>query len=207
MRMKHKSWSEPFLEAHPEIVKVVVQEKDVDFDFQQKTCLEIGTGRGDFIVNMGEKHPELQWIGIEMNVDALAITAKKVVEKGLKNIQLIRQNFQVIAPFFKDESLEKIYLNFSDPWPKKRHAKRRLTASSFLQEYRRLLKKEGELIIKTDNYPLFLFTLEELEKEKWNVILLESPYETIHEDDACTEYETKFRSLKQPIYRLVAKRS
>ena len=180
--MKHKSWSEPFLEAHPEIVKAVVQEKDVDFDSQQKTCLEIGTGRGDFIVNMSEKHPELQWIGIEMNVDALAITTKKVVEKELKNIQLIRQNFQVIAPFFKDESLEKIYLNFSDPWPKKRHAKRRLTASSFLQEYRRLLKKEGELIIKTDNYPLFLFTLEELEKEKWNVILLESPYEMIHED-------------------------
>lgn len=207
MRMKHKSWSEPFLEAHPEIVKAVVQEKDVDFDSQQKTCLEIGTGRGDFIVNMSEKHPELQWIGIEMNVDALAITTKKVVEKELKNIQLIRQNFQVIAPFFKDESLEKIYLNFSDPWPKKRHAKRRLTASSFLQEYRRLLKKEGELIIKTDNYPLFLFTLEELEKEKWNVILLESPYEMIHEDDACTEYETKFRSLKQPIYLLVAKRS
>lgn len=118
MRMKHKSWSEPFLKDHPEIVKVIVHQEDVDFDFSYPTCLEIGTGRGDFIVQMAKKYPDFQWIGIEMNVDALAITAKKVVESGLKNIQLIRQNFIVIASFFPSSSFNKIYLNFSDPWPK-----------------------------------------------------------------------------------------
>lgn len=206
MRMKHKSWSEPFLKDHPEIVKVIVHQEDVDFDFSHPTCLEIGTGRGDFIVQMAKKYPDFQWIGIEMNVDALAITAKKVVESGLKNIQLIRQNFIVIAPFFPSSSFNKIYLNFSDPWPKKRHAKRRLTADTFLNEYRRLLKNEGELVMKTDNYPLFCFSVEMLEQEKWNIISLESPYEEIKEEDAGTEYEMKFRSLHQPIYRLKAKR-
>lgn len=206
MRMKHKSWSEPFLKDHPEIVKVIVHQEDVNFDFSHPTCLEIGTGRGDFIVQMAKKYPDFQWIGIEMNVDALAITAKKVVESGLKNIQLIRQNFIVIAPFFPSSSFNKIYLNFSDPWPKKRHAKRRLTADTFLNEYRRLLKDEGELVMKTDNYPLFCFSVEMLEQEKWNIISLESPYEEIKEEDAGTEYEMKFRALHQPIYRLKAKR-
>lgn len=206
MRMKHKSWSEPFLKDHPEIVKVIVHQEDVDFDFSYPTCLEIGTGRGDFIVQMAKKYPDFQWIGIEMNVDALAITAKKVVESGLKNIQLIRQNFIVIASFFPSSSFNKIYLNFSDPWPKKRHAKRRLTADTFLNEYRRLLKDEGELVMKTDNYPLFCFSVEMLEQEKWNIISLESPYEEIKEEDAGTEYEMKFRFLHQPIYRLKAKR-
>lgn len=206
MRMKHKSWSEPFLKDHPEIVKVIVHQEDVDFDFSYPTCLEIGTGRGDFIVQMAKKYPDFQWIGIEMNVDALAITAKKVVESGLKNIQLIRQNFIVIASFFPSSSFNKIYLNFSDPWPKKRHAKRRLTADTFLNEYRRLLKDEGELVMKTDNYPLFCFSVGMLEQEKWNIISLESPYEEIKEEDAGTEYEMKFRFLHQPIYRLKAKR-
>lgn len=206
MRMKHKSWSEPYLTSHPEVVLTVVKEDDVHLEKDQTYVLEIGTGRGDFILQMAIKHPEYQFIGIEMNVDALAITAKKIVESGVKNVHLIRQNFFVIAPFFLENSFSKIYLNFSDPWPKKRHAKRRLTSPSFLKEYARLLKKDGALIFKTDNYDLFTYSLETLKEEQWKILLLEEPYMTVEDDDAMTEYEKKFRDLGMPIYRLVAQK-
>ncbi len=206
MRMKHKSWSEPFLNEHPELIKVIKEEDDLAFLKGKTLALEIGTGRGDFILNMAQKYPSLFWIGVEMNVDALAVTAKKVVEKGLSNIILIRQNFQYLAPLFPSSTFSKIYLNFSDPWPKKRHAKRRLTSKWFLDEYERLLIRSGQLIMKTDNKDLFEYSLLTLDESVLNLELVDDNYEFKAECDAMTEYETKFRSLGQPIYRLMARK-
>lgn len=205
MRMKHKSWSEPYLLEHSEIVKDIKNQDDVKAILKDKVALEIGTGRGDFILGMAKKHPSLLWIGIEMNVDALAICAKKIVESGLKNVVLIRQNFILISEYFLSESIDNIYLNFSDPWPKKRHQKRRLTSSMFLSEYRRILKKDGSIIQKTDNEQLFDCSLVEFELGKWQIVHSDRNYIFDEENDVMTEYERKFRELGQSIYRLIAK--
>ncbi len=205
MRMKHKSWSEPYLLEHSEIVKDIKSQKDAKTILKDKVALEIGTGRGDFILGMAKKYPSIQWIGIEMNVDALAVCAKKIVESGLTNVILIRQNFILISEFFLSQSIDNIYLNFSDPWPKKRHHKRRLTSSMFLSEYRRILKEEGLLIQKTDNEILFDCSLIEFENNKWQIVYCDRNYVFDEETDVMTEYERKFRDLGQPIYRLIAK--
>ncbi len=205
MRMKHKSWSEPYLLEHSEIVKDIKSQDDVKAILKDKVALEIGTGRGNFILGMAKKYPSILWIGIEMNVDALAICAKKIVESGLKNVVLIRQNFILISEYFLSESIDNIYLNFSDPWPKKRHHKRRLTSSMFLSEYRRILKTDGSIIQKTDNEQLFDCSLVEFELGKWQIVYSDRNYIFDEENDVMTEYERKFRELGQPIYRLIAK--
>lgn len=205
MRMKHKSWSEPYLLEHPETIVVINSEEDVKKLLNGKVALEIGTGRGDFILGMAQKYPNFLWLGIEMNVDACAICARKIVESGLKNVYLVRQNFALISDFFPSESIDNLYLNFSDPWPKKRHHKRRLTYKTFLKEYRRILKRDGSLIQKTDNENLFDFSLESFENEGWDIVYNDRNYIFNEENDVMTEYESKFRSLGQPIYRLIAR--
>lgn len=205
MRMKHKSWSEPYLLEHSEIVKEIKSEADIKTILKDKVALEIGTGRGDFILGMAKKYPSIQWIGIEMNVDALAVCAKKIVESGLTNVILIRQNFIIISEFFLSHSIDSIYLNFSDPWPKKRHHKRRLTSSMFLLEYRRILKEDGSIIQKTDNEELFDCSLIEFENNNWQIVYNDRNYVFNEENDVMTEYERKFRELGQPIYKLIAK--
>ncbi len=204
--MKHKSWSEPFISAHPELIIIVKEERDFDFLKDKYYALEIGTGRGDFLLTMASKDPSRLWIGVEMNVDALAITAKKIVNSGLKNVLLIRQNFQTIAPLFPKERCTNIFLNFSDPWPKKRHAKRRLTSKSFLMEYERLLMTKGSLVMKTDNSDLFTYSLTMIEESALKIEDIDEHYAFDEEHDAMTEYESKFRQLGQPIYRLIARK-
>ena len=112
-------------------------------------------------------------------------------------------NAEVLLPNIKDNSIESIFLNFSDPWPKKRHHKRRLTANSFLDNYYRLLKDGGRLIIKTDNVDLFAFTLENLENSKFKIIYKSDDYQDYDEFDTMTEYEQSFREEGIPIHRLV----
>ena len=108
-----------------------------------------------------------------------------------------------MTPTIKDESIEGIFLNFSDPWPKKRHAKRRLTSNSFLLEYYRILKKGAQLIFKTDNYDLFTYSLEVINESPFKLVEANYNYDGKDEFDAITEYERNFRELGQPIYRLI----
>ena len=108
-----------------------------------------------------------------------------------------------MTPTIKDESVEGIFLNFSDPWPKKRHAKRRLTSNSFLLEYYRILKKGAKLIFKTDNYDLFTYSLEVINESPFKLVEANYSYDGKDPFDACTEYEQSFRELGQPIYRLI----
>ena len=198
MRTKFKAWAQPFINEHPE----VMCEFDSVNDYQDY-YLEIGAGKGQFLLNMALKHPDCFFIGMERNVTCAGFTAKKLVENDIKNAKLVFANAEVALPLINENSVNGIFLNFSDPWPKKRHAKRRLTSELFLNQYYRILKKGGQLIFKTDNYDLFTFSLELVESSSFKLVGADYSYNGKDEFDEITEYEADFRKQNLPIYRLI----
>ena len=144
MRTKFKAWAEPFINEHPEVMCLFDKLND-----EGSYYLEIGSGKGQFLLDMALKFPKLKFIGVEKNVTCAGFTAKKLVENQISNAKLVFADAQQMTPSIKDGSVEGIFLNFSDPWPKKRHTKRRLTSELFLKEYYRILKKGAKLIFKT----------------------------------------------------------
>ena len=197
MRAKSKPWAKPYLESHLEYSPTDEELSSLD-DFY----LEIGCGKGDFLVQMAEKYPDHLFLGIEKNYNCAAMTLKKIVEKELKNVKFLYRDGADITKLLKDHSVKVIYLNFSDPWPKKRHSKRRLTSVSFLDEYKRILKSDGRLIFKTDNTDMFDYSLEMFKEAKFKIISCTYDYQ-LEEDDALTEYENRFRLQGVPIKRVV----
>ena len=198
MRTKFKAWAEPFINEHPEVMCSFEQLNELGSYY-----LEIGSGKGQFLLDMALKYSNLTFIGVERNITCAGFTAKKLVENEVQNAKLVCANAQVMTPTIKDESVEGIFLNFSDPWPKKRHAKRRLTSNSFLLEYYRILKKGAKLIFKTDNYDLFTYSLEVINESPFKLVEANYSYDGKDPFDACTEYEQSFREEGQPIYRLI----
>ena len=170
--------------------------------------IEIGMGKGQFILQLAEEHPEINYIGVEKYSSVLVRALDKREEADIQNLFFLRMDAADITDFFAPEEVSKIYLNFSDPWPKDRHAKRRLTSVEHLRLYDRILKKDGCLQFKTDNRPLFDFSLEQLGEAGW--ITDEVDYD-LHAagpapNNIMTEYEEKFYHLGMPICRLVAHR-
>ena len=198
MRTKFKAWAQPFINEHPE----VMCEFDSVNDYQDY-YLEIGAGKGQFLLNMALKHPDCFFIGMERNVTCAGFTAKKLVENDIKNAKLVFANAEVALPLINENSVNGIFLNFSDPWPKKRHAKRRLTSEQFLNQYYRILKKGGQLIFKTDNYDLFTYSLELIQTSNFKLINADYSYNGKDAFDEITEYEADFRAENLPIYRLI----
>jgi tRNA (guanine-N7-)-methyltransferase len=170
--------------------------------------IEIGTGRGRFISTMAHQHPEINFVGIELEHELLGRVAKKAEELGVgKNLILTPANAIQLTDLFAPGEVSRIYLNFSDPWPKKRHHKRRLTYIEFLKLYRIVLKPDGELFQKTDNRELFEFSLNMFAEDDWKMSkitfdLHNSPWA---EGNIMTEYEEKFSSQGMPIYRVEAR--
>ena len=146
MRTKFKAWTAPYIEDHQEIV---LQEDELNHlnDFY----LEIGSGKGDFILKMSQNNPDMFFVGVEKNVTCAGFMAKKLVEAEIKNAKIVRDDAAIFLTKLNDKSVNIIFLNFSDPWPKKRHQKRRLTSDLFLNEYRRVLKDDVKIIFKTDD--------------------------------------------------------
>ncbi len=198
MRTKFKAWAKPFLDEHLEISLPVEELSSLD-----NIYLEIGSGKGEFLIKMAKKFPKLSFIGVEKNVTCAGITAKKMVEADVKNAKLIYADAQQLLPNFKDGSVKTIFLNFSDPWPKKRHHKRRLTSDLFLKEYLRVLAKGGRLIFKTDNSDLFKDSLEYFENSSFKLISYTENYLGDDEFDTSTEYEEFFRKEGTPIKRVI----
>ena len=199
MRTKFKAWTVPYLEEHQEVMFSLEQLLAFDAAYY----LEIGSGKGQFLVDMAKKFPNKFFVGVERNVTCSGITCKKLVEEEIVNAKLMFIDAEVLMKEIKDDSIESIFLNFSDPWPKKRHHKRRLTADSYLNNYYRVLKKGGRLIIKTDNVDLFAFTVENLEKSPFKLISKTDDYQDYDEFDTMTEYEKSFRDEGVPIHRIV----
>ncbi len=204
MRTKFKAWSGPYLSSHKEIA-VPIDEYD-KIEFKDKTYLEVGSGKGDFIIEMANKHPSMLFIGVEKNVTCAGITCKKISESTLDNIRLIHSDVEQLFPLIKDDSFDGIFLNFSDPWPKKRHTKRRLTDTRFLEAYYRMLKVNGKLYIKTDNKEFFEFSEKSLLNSEFKITSASDNYNGKDKFDAQSEYEKNFRAEGKIIYRVVAKK-
>ena len=170
--------------------------------------IEVGMGKGQFIIEMAKRNPEINYIGIEKYSSVLVRAVEKLEDFEQNNLRLIRMDAENIEEVFDKDEVDRIYLNFSDPWPKDRHAKRRLTSTRFLERYNNILTPEGRVMFKTDNKDLFDFSLEQVEEAGW--ILENHTYDLHHseynEGNVMTEYEEKFSAKGNPICRLVAYR-
>lgn len=170
--------------------------------------IEIGMGKGKFIMELASQNPDINYIGIEKYSSVLIRALEKRESLESDNLMFLRMDAENIEDYFAPEEVARIYLNFSDPWPKDRHSKRRLTSREFLKRYDKILAKDGILQFKTDNRPLFDFSLEEIKESGW--ILDEYTFD-LHKNgpaanNIMTEYEEKFYNLGNPICKLVAHR-
>ncbi len=206
MRLRHRKWGDEFLLENKNLIK----DKDnldqdfIDFINHDNLRLEIGVGRGDFIVQMALANPNVYFLGVEMSSMALAIAGKKILENEIKNVLLINIDMHYLFEKIGENKFDIIYLNFSDPWPKKRQHKRRLTYPTCLNEYYKELKKDGKVIFKTDNDLLFEDSIPYFEESPLEIISITRDYAVLDNDDKMTEYEKKFRGLNTPIKRLIA---
>ncbi len=169
-------------------------------------AIEIGMGKGQFLTALAAEHPDINYIGIEKFSSVLVRAVQKQNELELPNLRLIRMDADSITDVFASGEVDRIYLNFSDPWPKERHAKRRLTSVEFLRRYENILAKNGHVEFKTDNQPLFEFSLEAAEEAGWKLLAVTRD---LHHDTALnkgnimTEYEERFSAQGNPICKMI----
>ena len=171
--------------------------------------LEVGMGKGQFIMEQARRHPEVNFIGIEMYSSVLIRALQKMEEEELPNLKFLRIDARTLPECFAQGEVDRIYLNFSDPWPKDRHAKRRLTSRQFLARYDQVLKSDGIIEFKTDNRPLFDFSLEEAKEANWHIDLC--TYDLHHEEDLMqdnimTEYQARLSAQGNPIHKMIISR-
>ena len=172
--------------------------------------IEIGMGKGRFLHTLAKLNPQINYVGIEKYSSVLLRAIQKMEEDELPNLKFIRMDAEDIDKVFGKGEVDRIYLNFSDPWPKARHARRRLTSPDFFARYDKVLVQDGQVEFKTDNRDLFDFSVESLgESETWGIS--ECTYDLHHDEimnvgNIMTEYEEKFSSMDHPICKLIAKR-
>ncbi len=171
--------------------------------------IEIGMGKGQFIHALAAQNPDVNYIGIEKYSAVLLRAVQKMEADPKPNLMFLRLDAETIDSVFAQGEVDRIYLNFSDPWPKDRHAKRRLPSREFLARYDKILKKDGVIEFKTDNRPLFDFAVEELEPAGWTADYI--TYD-LHNDadlmvgNVMTEYEEKFSAAGNPICKYCIRR-
>ncbi|ADX76318.1 tRNA (guanosine(46)-N7)-methyltransferase TrmB [Staphylococcus pseudintermedius] len=209
MRMRNKPWAESYLTEHNDIVDLeAVHAHQVSewFERQQPIHIEVGSGMGKFITTLAQQNPHINYVAIERDKNVMIRVLDKVREHNITNIKLLCNDAVILTDYFRQGEVDRIYLNFSDPWPKKRHAKRRLTYRSFLALYQQILREDGELHFKTDNRGLFAYSLESMSQfgmyfTKINLNL----HQEDEGDNIPTEYEHKFAEKGSRIYRMEAK--
>jgi tRNA (guanine-N7-)-methyltransferase len=172
--------------------------------------VEIGMGKGRFLLDLAEQNPQIEYIGVERYTSVLLRAVQKMEERPLSNVHFLCEDAAALPEIFAPGEVDRIYLNFSDPWPKDRHTRRRLTSRQFLERYECFLAPDGRLEFKTDNQELFTFSLAEIEAAPgWH---LDASTRDLHHDavlntgNIMTEYEEKFSSLGHPICKLIASR-
>ena len=171
--------------------------------------VEIGCGKGRFAIGMAEQYPEINFIAVEREEGALIMAAERCQQHPLPNLRFVSFDAAELREVFAPGEVDRIYLNFSDPWPKARHARRRLTSREFLSRYEQVLPSGGKIEFKTDNTELFRFSMEEITEAGWH--LEKYTYDLHHNDEMnagniMTEYEEKFSSRGNPINKLIAVR-
>ncbi len=169
--------------------------------------VEFGTGRGKFITTLATQNPDINYIAFEIKEEVLIKGVEKAVEANLNNILFAWADVKNILDYFDEDELSRVYVNFCDPWPKKRWAKRRLTHTNFLNMYEKVLNENGELHFKTDNQNLFEFSLNEISANDWQLKNISLDLANSDFENVTTEYEDKFMSYGMKIYRCEAKKS
>lgn len=175
------------------------------FNNNNPIYIELGMGKGDFIINNALKYPDINFIGIEKYDSVIVRAIQKSNELELNNLKLLRLDVINIDDVF-DKEIDKIYLNFSDPWPKERHAKRRLTSNIFLDKYSKIFKNDYIIEMKTDNIDLFDYSIESLSNYGYDILYLTNDLHNENIDNIETEYEHKFSSKGVKINKFVAKK-
>ena len=212
MRLKNVPGARDVIAGSPLVIHEPERQKgnwQQVFGNKQPIHIEIGMGKGRFICEMAKTHPDINYIGIERYSSVLLRALQKMEQEPLSNLRFLCIDAASITEIFEKNEVDKIYLNFSDPWPKDRHAKRRLTSRQFFARYNDILKPDGNVEFKTDNRDLFLFSLDEVEEAGWKLAAHTFDLhhdETLNQGNIMTEYEEKFSSLGNPIHKLIAYR-
>jgi len=212
MRLRNIQGSRDVIAQSPLVVHEPRQYRDKwkeAFGNDHPIRIEVGMGKGKFIYQLARLNPQINYIGIEKYSSVLLRALQKMEEEPLPNLLFIRMDAEEIGEVFGREEVDRIYLNFSDPWPKDRHAKRRLPSREFLKRYDSFLKKDGVLEFKTDNRGLFDFALEELPFAGWETVSV--TYDLHHDEEMMagnimTEYEERFSAQGNPICKYIIKR-
>src|SRR5699024_1893547 len=206
--MRNKPWAIDYLESNDQFVDVnnnYSKKIKEFFSKDQPLHIEVGTGMGTFITTLAENNPDINYVGIEIDKNVMIRVTEKVVDLGLENVRLVLLDANKLMDYFNENEVDKVYLNFSDPWPKNRHAKRRLTHSNFLSSYKQLLKENSIVEFKTDNRGLFEFSLISMNTYGMN---FENLNLDVHDDEPetniRTEYEEKFSQRGHKIYWIQA---
>lgn len=210
MRVRKRKGAEEHLANNPHYV--ILNPEDTKgrwhdvFGNANPIHIEVGSGKGGFITGMALKNPDINYIGIDIQLSVLSYALDKVIVSEAPNVKLLRVDGSSLTNYFEDGEVDMMYLNFSDPWPKTKHEKRRLTYKDFLDTYKRILPENGEIHFKTDNRGLFEYSLASFSQYG---MTLKQVWLDLHasdfEDNVMTEYEEKFSSKGQVIYRVEAK--
>lgn len=212
MRMRKKKWADPFLEEHRDYIfddPSAYKGKWHDFFHTEELHVELGMGKGGYLIKMAEMYPKAGWVGVEKDHSAAAVAARKVIDNDLprENHRMISGNAERLGEWFAEGEIDVLHLNFSDPWPKTYTHKRRLSSSRFLELYRLVLAENGHIEMKTDNQKLFEYSVICFLENGFTLTEISVDYRREeHPEDAVTEYEQKFIDEGKPIYRLCAVR-
>ena len=215
MRLRNIPGADDVIRKHPIAIKNETEQKgqwNKVFGNDNPIHIEIGMGKGQFLLTLAKQNPNINYIGIERYSSVLLRALEKFDTEefmGLQNIRFICMDAFELPEVFSLGEVAKIYLNFSDPWPKSRHANRRLTSTRFFGQYDKVLAQNGVVEFKTDNRPLFEFSLEQVEEAGWRLLAHTFDLhndEAMNEGNVMTEYEEKFSSMGNPIHKLIATR-
>lgn len=195
MRGRNKPWAKDFISEHANLIFNKQENNELPL------TLEVGIGKGDFILANAKYNKDYLHIGVELNTSIFAIAMKKIVNEEVSNIRLLNVKAMDLVNEIKESSISKLYLNFSDPWPQNGYRKRRLVHPLHLEIFEKLLMDKGELIFKTDNEKLFEMAVNNFKIRNYQINFLSYDYQTI-QGDFVSEYEARFRSQGLPIYRI-----
>lgn len=213
MRLRNVPGSRDVLAASPYVVHEFLEHRgrwaqDI-FENSRPVHMEIGTGKGRFLTELARRNPEVNYLGVEQFASVLVRALARLEEEPLPNIRFLCLDAEDLPAYMAEGEIGRLYLNFSDPWPKERHAKRRLTSARFLSAYEKFLAPGGVLEFKTDNKDLFAWSLETIPAQGWRLLAVTHDLHrdpVLNEGNIMTEYEEKFSALGEPICKLIAER-